>query len=165
MSASGTDWAAPKPTGAPLPQLPPPPRASSAAARNVMRANRKTGTQPELRLRRALHRLGLRYRVGRRLPSPVLATPDLIFVRYRVAIFVDGCFWHGCPDHGVQPKVNVAYWTAKLALNRARDLRVDAALHSVGWLPIRVWEHDDPDRAAEHIRAAVTRMKSHVIGT
>jgi len=118
-----------------------------------MRANRKTDTGPELRLRRQLHRMGLRYRLRRRVGTTPPVRPDLVFLRHKVAVFVDGCFWHGCPMHGVQPTVNATYWTVKLALNQDRDKRVDGSLVQLGWSPIRVWEHDDPAEAAARIRA------------
>lgn len=107
-------------------------------------------TRAELALRREMHRLGLRYRThAGNLPG----SPDVALVRARIAVFVDGCFWHGCPEHGSTPKNNSAWWAAKLAANADRDRRKDAALVELGWLPVHVWEHDDPARAAAHIAA------------
>ncbi len=107
-------------------------------------------TGPEILMRRALHQLGLRYRVNYRgLPG----TPDIAFTRARIAVFVDGCFWHRCPEHGVLPKANRQWWTDKLQATVDRDARKDSELKSAGWLPVHVWEHDDPGQAAESIAA------------
>jgi DNA mismatch endonuclease (patch repair protein) len=105
-------------------------------------------TGPEVLVRRALHRLGLRYRVNYRgLPG----TPDVVFTRARIALFVDGCFWHRCPDHGVIPKANRQWWSDKLQTTVERDGRKDSELEAAGWLPVHVWEHEDPDQVAERV--------------
>lgn len=102
-------------------------------------------------IRRALHARGLRYRVNvRDLPG----RPDIVFSRARIAVQVDGCFWHGCPEHCVAPKANAAWWQDKLDANRARDARNDATLQATGWYVMRFWEHDDPTAVAEVIEAA-----------
>lgn len=108
---------------------------------------RRTGTAPELHLRHALHRAGLRYRLanGARLPG----TPDLAFRRAHVAVFVDGCFWHGCPKHGTVPKTNIEFWTAKIQRNRQRDRHVDRALRAMGWKVVRVCEDQVRTRTAK----------------
>jgi len=112
-------------------------------------------TRPELLLRRELHSRGLRYRIERR-PIPALRTrADLVFVARRVAVYVDGCFWHSCPDHGVLPKANRAFWHEKLAANVERDRRTDALLEAAGWVPVRVWEHEDVTLAADRVAAVV----------
>jgi DNA mismatch endonuclease, patch repair protein len=129
--------------------------ASSQAVREVMRANRKRDTGPELRLRSQLHLLGLRYRLGRRIKTSPPVMPDLVFPVTHVAVFVDGCFWHGCPAHGFQPRTNASYWARKIALNRIRDGLVDRKLLAIGWRTVRVWEHDDPARAATSIKVIV----------
>lgn len=99
----------------------------------------RTSTGPEVRFRRGLHAAGLRFRVHlRQLPG----TPDIVLTRARMAVFIDGCFWHGCPTHGVLPKHNGAWWAEKLRGNKERDLRNDARLIDGGWLPVHVWEHD-----------------------
>jgi DNA mismatch endonuclease (patch repair protein) len=121
-----------------------------------MRANRKSDTRPELALRSALHSLGLRYRLGTPVRAQaVRVVPDVLFGRARVAVFLDGCFFHQCPDHGVQPRSNAAYWTPKLARNVERDRRVDAALRADGWTVIRIWEHEDPRTSAAKVASAV----------
>jgi DNA mismatch endonuclease (patch repair protein) len=109
-----------------------------------MIGNRRRDTAPELRLRSALHARGWRFRVDMRVdtgsgPKP---RPDLVFTRRKVAVFVDGCFWHGCPQHGSLPKSNRGYWEPKLARNAQRDLRNDAALRAAGWSVVRLWEHE-----------------------
>lgn len=127
------------------------PPASSAAARAVMRGNRKFDTRPEAAVRSALHRGGLRFRKHAR-PLPTLnCAADIVFRRERLAVFIDGCYWHGCPQHGTKPRTNAAYWTAKIARNIERDQRNDAALRDAGWLVVRVWEHEDPEQAAGQI--------------
>ena len=136
------------PIGYPLP--------SSAAVTAVMRANRKVDTSPELRLRSALHRRGLRFRKHFRIDvGAVRVTPDVVFPRRRLAVFVDGCFWHGCPEHGTRPATNVGYWSAKLARNRERDARVNDALGLAGWEVLRLWEHVPPEEAVETVTSAV----------
>ena len=122
-----------------------------------MVANRGRDTRPELAVRSLLHGMGLRYRLGLRLSvGDVRVRPDITFTRRRVAVFVDGCFWHGCPEHQRKPRSNVDYWKPKLDANVARDRRVDAALLAAGWRVVRVWEHEDPADAAARIHAIVT---------
>lgn len=117
----------------------------------IMRAVPRRNTAPELALRRALFSCGLRFRVGASTKLP--GTPDVVFPGSKVAVFVDGCFWHGCPIHGTQPRSNAAFWRAKLDRNRQRDLRVDEALLQMGWIAHRVWEHElKEDTAAVAIR-------------
>ncbi|WP_081691055.1 DNA mismatch endonuclease Vsr [Conexibacter woesei] len=121
-----------------------------------MQRVRRRDTGPELRLRSALHRLGLRYRVDAKVPELPRHRIDVLFRRARVAVFVDGCFWHLCPEHGSVPKANAGWWTRKLAGVRARDARTDAILTQAGWEVVRVWEHEEPDVAAARIAAVVT---------
>ena len=107
-----------------------------------MKANRRTNTKPELALRTALHAMGYRYRKDHRLDLPLRRVrPDIAFTRRKVAVFVDGCFWHACPDHGSKPKSNEWYWSPKLAKNVERDRAADEALAQAGWTVIRLWEH------------------------
>lgn len=135
------------------------PDASSPAARAVLRRNRRRDSNPELRLRRALHALGFRYRVDfpiRCGPGRPIR-PDIVFTKSLVAVFVDGCFWHGCPEHGTSPKANSEYWAAKIAINQDRDARQSTALKRSGWLVLRFWEHGSADDAAVQVAAAVSR--------
>lgn len=120
-----------------------------------MQGNRARDTRPERTLRSALHRRGLRFRKhGRPLPD-VRFEADIVFRRDRIAVAVDGCLWHGCPEHGLRPGRNGDYWREKIARNIARDKRNAAALRRAGWTLIRVWEHDDPDRAAARIERRI----------
>jgi len=120
-----------------------------------MVGNKGWATGPELRIRRLLHRAGLRYRMGRR-PEPTLRmTADVVFTRARIAVFVDGCFWHSCPVHGHLPREHAEYWRAKLANNRRRDEETNRVLTDRGWMVVRVGEHEDPVSAAVQIRDLV----------
>lgn len=133
---------------------------TSTAVSRVMRANRKADTGPELRLRSALYRRGLRYRVLLPLILDGLRVrPDLVFPRAKVAVFVDGCFWHGCPAHGTVPRSNSRYWLPKLERNAARDVQVTVGLAAAGWSVVRVWEHEDPDAAAERVSLALRGVR------
>ncbi|MFI5835028.1 very short patch repair endonuclease [Micromonospora sp. NPDC051300] len=135
-----------------LPPSPPPSSASKA-----MRSNRSTDTKPELALRSQLFRRGLRYRVGYRIELAQRAVrPDIVFTRRKVAIFVDGCFWHGCPVHCRMPSDPSGYWHQKIDRNKARDVLVDDALRAAGWTVCRVWEHDPPNKSADFIEAILT---------
>jgi len=107
-----------------------------------MVANRRVNTGPEMTLRRALHAAGLRYRVDSPLPFDRRRRADIVFPREKVAIFVDGCFWHGCPEHYVAPKANAAFWQSKVEANRGRDRDTDLRLAQMGWAVLRVWEHE-----------------------
>jgi DNA mismatch endonuclease (patch repair protein) len=122
-----------------------------------MRANRRTDTKPELALRRALHKLGYRYRKDCPLvlDGGSRVRPDIAFTARRVAVFVDGCFWHACPQHGSKPAVNDWYWTPKLARNVERDRAADATLAAAGWQVVRVWEHETLEHALAAVIAAV----------
>lgn len=128
--------------------------ASSPGTRASMLANKRTGTKPEVALRSALHAAGLRFRKDFRLDlNGVRVRPDIVFTRAKVAVFVDGCFWHCCPVHGTQPTQNSDYWAPKLARNVQRDREQDAVLVEHGWRVIRVWEHES---AAEAVQAVLT---------
>lgn len=121
-----------------------------------MQANRSRDTSPELALRRLLHASGLRYRVSARPLAGVRRTADLVFRPARVAVFVDGCFWHGCPEHGTRPKTNSDYWAPKLERNVERDRETDELLADAGWMSVRVWEHEDAAEAAARIAGIVS---------
>jgi DNA mismatch endonuclease (patch repair protein) len=116
-----------------------------------MIANTGRDSGPEMALRRELHRRGRRFRKHYRPLAGVRCTPDIVFTRARVAIFVDGCFWHSCPDHATMPRSNAAWWEAKLKGNVERDRRNDADLEASGWKVLRVWEHEDSVAAADRI--------------
>ncbi|MFD7732201.1 very short patch repair endonuclease [Kitasatospora phosalacinea] len=133
----------------------PPPR--DAAARRVMIAQRSVNTRPELALRCALHSLGFRYRVNLPLPGLRRRRADLTFTRWRTAVFVQGCFWHACPKHLHAPKHNAEWWWNKLQHNVRRDADTDAYLVRLGWLPLRVWEHE----AVEAAVAKVVEVLAH----
>jgi DNA mismatch endonuclease (patch repair protein) len=123
-----------------------------------MEANRRTDTTPERLLRSTLHARGLRFRKDRRLDlGGKRVRPDLVFGPARVAVFVDGCFWHRCPEHATHPASNTEYWQEKFARNVARDRADDAALVAAGWTVIRIWEHEDPSVAASRVEAAIRR--------
>jgi len=125
-----------------------------------MRRQRRRDTVPEIALRSALHRAGLRYRVEFALPG-LRRRADLAFTTARVAVFVDGCFWHGCPEHASWPKQNSEWWREKIEANRRRDRDTDERLRHDGWTPIRVWEHEPVESAAERVAQAV-RQRGHV---
>lgn len=112
-------------------------------------------TTPEVRVRQALHALGLGYRIHRVVLPGLRRRADIVFAGARVAVFVDGCFWHGCSEHKGTPRSNSAWWAQKIALNRKRDADTDERLRSAGWISIRVWEHEDPGDAAERIAQMV----------
>ena len=132
------------------------PHPSSAAVSAAMRGNRKRDTGPELKLRSLLHRQGLRFRVNRELSVPGLRVrPDVVFGRHRVAVFVDGCFWHSCPWHGTRPRVNTHYWIPKLKRVKDRDRKVRKLLTRAGWTVVRIWEHVPPERAVDLVRTAL----------
>jgi DNA mismatch endonuclease (patch repair protein) len=127
-----------------------------------MRGNRRRDTKPEKALRSALFSLGLRYRVDypiRPVEHSRPIRPDIVFTRARLAVFVDGCFWHGCPEHGNRPRQNTPYWDAKLDRNLDRDRRYDAMLESGGWTVVRVWEHESPREAALTILRILTSLR------
>lgn len=135
--------------------------ATSDGVRRRMQANRGADTKPELELRRALHRQGLRFRKHQLLEVAGLRTrPDVVFKQAHVAVFVDGCFWHCCPLHASEPKANEAYWSTKLRRNVERDRRIDAALSDAGWSVIRVWEHEPVEAAASRVISAVLVSRS-----
>lgn len=132
----------------------PSPEASSTSALRRMQRQRRRDTKPELAVRRAAHALGLRYRVDV-APIQGRRRADMVFSRARVAVYIDGCFWHACPEHGSQPKANGEWWRAKLRRNRQRDVDTDSLLIAAGWFPLRIWEHEAPNAAALRIAESV----------
>src|SRR5512141_2942032 len=135
------------------------PRPSSAAAQRRMQSTRRRDTSGEMALRAALRALGLRYRVDFKLPG-TRRRADVAFIRAKVAVFVDGCFWHGCPEHGTWPKHNAEYWRRKIERNQNRDAQTNAELREAGWNVIRIWEHEDPSEAAARVAAVVRQCQA-----
>jgi DNA mismatch endonuclease (patch repair protein) len=120
-----------------------------------MQSTRRRDTKAELLVRSAVHRRGLRYRIDRSPLPGMRRRADLVFPSSRVAVFVDGCFWHGCPEHGTMPKNNRAWWEEKLAGNQRRDRDTDIRLQEAGWTVVRAWEHEDPEDVAQRVVRAV----------
>ncbi|MCX5198390.1 very short patch repair endonuclease [Streptomyces sp. NBC_00249] len=135
--------------------------ASSAARRRNMQAIRSRDTKPELVIRRLVHARGLRYRIATRPLPGLRRTADLVFRPAKVAVFIDGCYWHGCPEHYVSPKTNPGYWSEKVARNMARDRDTDRQLEEAGWLVLRFWEHEPSDVCAAAVAAAVQDRRGH----
>lgn len=129
-----------------------------------MRSNGPRDTKPELAVRRAVYGLGLRYRVSARPLRELRRTADLLFTRAKVAVFVDGCFWHSCPVHHTVAKTNADYWAAKVVRNRERDRETDRLLAEAGWAVVRIWEHEPAMEAAERVRDVVTARRRESAG-
>lgn len=123
-----------------------------------MRAVRRRGTAPEAALAIELEKLGVRYEAGVGIDSLPRRRPDFVFRGPRVAVFVDGCFWHGCPVHATWPRANASWWREKLDANRARDLDTDRRLRLGGWTSVRVWAHESPVVAAQRIATVIRDM-------
>jgi DNA mismatch endonuclease (patch repair protein) len=135
---------------------------SSVSVQLRMQRQPSRDTPMELAFRRILHRRGLRYRVHRRPLPGVARTADVVFSSARVAVYVDGCFWHGCPDHYMQPRSNSSYWLPKIEGNRRRDADTDARLVAAGWVPFRLWEHEDLEAAAERLACLLAARRRGV---
>jgi DNA mismatch endonuclease (patch repair protein) len=125
-----------------------------------MQRQRRKDTQPELAIRRALHRAGLRYRIGLPVTGSPRRTIDIAFTRIKLALFVDGCFWHGCPEHATWPKANAAWWEAKILKNRERDRETTRHLEAEGWTVIRIWEHEPAENATARLLDVVRSMQA-----
>ncbi|MFJ6550028.1 very short patch repair endonuclease [Microbacterium sp. NPDC091676] len=134
--------------------------ASSPRSRRVMLGNRSRDTKPEMAVRRACHARGLRYRVDVRPLPELRRRADLVFPTERIAVFVDGCYWHGCPEHYVASKSNADYWRVKIARNRERDADTDATLLAAGWRVVRAWQHEDPGTVADAVAAVVRARRA-----
>jgi DNA mismatch endonuclease (patch repair protein) len=148
------------PNGATRPRPP----ASSPKVSSRMSRQRRRDTGPEIAVRRALFRQGLRYRLCRPVPGMPRCSIDIAFPRQRVAVFIDGCFWHRCPEHGTRPHSNSAWWSTKLDANAARDRRVNEALEAEGWAVYRAWEHDPPEEVATAVLdLVVTRSRPRTV--
>jgi DNA mismatch endonuclease, patch repair protein len=124
-----------------------------------MEAQPRRETGCETAVRSAVHALGLRYRVHRRPEADLRREADLVFPREKVAVFVDGCFWHGCPEHHRVPTAHSEWWAWKFERTRARDEQTDRVLRQRGWVVVRVWEHEEPGKAARRVRNAVARRR------
>ena len=133
---------------------------SSEAALKRMQAAKPKDTAPEMAIRSALHRRGLYYCVDAKPLKELNRRADIIFRPARVAIFVDGCFWHGCPIHGTQARANAEFWRLKIKRNQERDKDTNKQLENAGWKVIRVWEHEDPEKASEKIYNIVKECQS-----
>lgn len=120
-----------------------------------MQANRRRDTKPELAVRRAAYAAGLRYRVDFRPILTLNRRADLVFTRAKVAVFVDGCFWHGCPEHHTIAKTNASFWADKVRRNRERDANTDELLGEAGWTVVRAWEHEPAELVVAQIVAAL----------
>lgn len=136
----------------------PPP--SSEAARSRMKAVRRTGTAAELALRKALDSYGLSYDVDAQPLPDLRRRADVLFREERVAVFVDGCFWHGCPIHGTRAKSNTGFWAEKIKRNKRRDHDTNHRLEAAGWTVVRSWEHEDPMEVAETIWSLLQERRS-----
>lgn len=129
-----------------------------------MSSAKRRDTAPEVLLRRELHRRGRRFRVVTKVPGNNRRTIDIAFPRQRLAVFVDGCFWHSCPDHGTQPSSNSRWWTTKLRANRDRDEDTNRLLAEAGWQVLRIWEHETVDKAADKVEAALAERGRGTVG-
>ena len=135
------------------PRIPPEPKLG-----RKMSTLRRRDTKPEIELRRELHRRGLRYRVQVKVPGNNRRTIDIAFTRVRLAVYIDGCFWHGCPEHHVQPRANSDWWRWKIDRNQARDRDTDRELDEAGWEVLRVWEHVPTREAAGLVESTYRRL-------
>jgi DNA mismatch endonuclease, patch repair protein len=129
--------------------------ARDANVRKIMLGNRSRDTRPEVVIRARLHADGLRFFKHRKPLRGLRCEADIVFPTERVAVFVDGCFWHGCPEHWHQPTTNGDFWRAKVQRNIARDVRNDRVLREAGWAVVRVWEHEPPASVASRVAATV----------
>jgi DNA mismatch endonuclease (patch repair protein) len=136
-----------------------PPIPSSPEVSRRMSRIRTSDTEAELRIRRVLHSRGLRYRIHRRPLTTLRCRPDIVFGPARVAVFVDGCFWHGCPDHASWPKANSVWWRDKIQRTRDRDAATTKELVANGWFVLRFWEHEDPVVAADTVEEVLAERR------
>ncbi|MCT9127674.1 very short patch repair endonuclease [Cupriavidus gilardii] len=133
---------------------------SSPEASHRMAKVRQKGTNAEIALRREMFRIGLRYRVDYEVLKKPRRIADIVFPGRKIAIFVDGCFWHGCPEHATWPKRNAEFWRQKIEANRQRDADTNERLQSLGWTVLRFWSHQSPTEAARAVARAVATVDS-----
>lgn len=136
------------------------PAPSSDSALKRMKAAKPRDTAPEKALRSALHKKGLRFRVDEKTIRELNRKADIVFRSAKVAVFVDGCFWHGCPIHGTKAKSNAEFWENKIRQNKERDADTNKRLNKIGWKVIRVWEHEDPEKISDKIYRIVRQRQS-----
>ena len=138
------------------------PHASSPMAQRRMERQKRRDTAVEIAIRQRVHAMGLRFRVDRAPMPPLRRRADLVFSSVKLAVFIDGCFWHGCPEHGTWPRANADWWRAKIETNKQRDCDTNRRLAEAGWEVLRIWEHEDPDDSANRIASsfAAARAKS-----
>ncbi|MFF9173758.1 very short patch repair endonuclease [Streptomyces sp. NPDC014793] len=137
---------------------------SSAAVSARMSRQGSRDTTPEIAVRRLLHASGLRYRVNVPVPGMSRRTIDIVFGKHKIAVFMDGCFWHGCPEHATHPKANAEWWRAKLDKNMARDIQTTEHLTAAGWTVLRFWEHESAEDVARRIASSVAAGRSRPEG-
>jgi len=135
------------------------PKSRTIAVRNVMRANRGVNTKPELRMRSLVHKAGLRYSINVRPEQEINRRADLVFRSAKVAVFIHGCFWHGCSKHFVAPKINRKYWNEKILRNRQRDRETRRFLSRKGWQVLVYWEHQDFDYCVDNLVACIVQRR------
>lgn len=142
------------------------PHPSRPGVTAIMRGNRKTDTRPEVALRSSLHRAGLRFRkdYSLRIDEDRPIRVDIAFPTAKVVVFVDGCFWHRCPEHGTEPRSNTHYWGPKLDLNATRDRKTDRRLQRAGWRVVRIWEHEEVNDAAARVLTTLERQPRRRLG-
>lgn len=134
-------------------------RSSSEEASQRMSKVRQKGTNAEMAFRRELYQRGLRYRVGYTVLKKPRRVADIVFLKQKIAIFIDGCFWHGCPIHATWPKQNAQFWKFKIDTNKARDVDTNERLHTLGWTVLRFWEHEETSTSAENVIKLVNLTK------
>lgn len=138
------------------------PRPTSRAVSVVMKANKRTETKPEIAIRSQLHKMGFRFRKDYVIKIAGMSfRPDIVFTKVKLAIFIDGCFWHFCPEHGHIPKSNRHYWEPKLKANRERDILTNNKLRENGWEVLRLWEHTSPEEGASLIISKLALLSEH----
>ncbi len=133
---------------------------SSPETSRRMAKVRQQGTDAEIALRSELYRRGLRYRVGYEVLKKPRRVADVAFPGLKIAVFVDGCFWHGCPEHATWPKRNAEFWRQKIETNRLRDADTNSRLRKIGWTVLRFWEHESPIEASDRVAKAVAMAKT-----